>query len=126
MIIGIDFDGTCVKHRFPDIGEDIGAVPVLQNLVKNGHKLILITMRCKDSDMGDTLTPALKWFQLNDIPLYAVNDNPTQHSWTSSRKIFCHVYIDDQFLGCPIKTDDEHAYVDWKNAETLLKKIGAL
>ena len=37
MIIGIDFDGTCVKHAFPSIGDDIGAVPVLKELVDNGH-----------------------------------------------------------------------------------------
>ena len=45
MIIGIDFDGTCVKHAFPAIGDDIGAVPVLKELVDKGHKLILFTMR---------------------------------------------------------------------------------
>lgn len=34
MIIGIDFDGTCVKHAFPKIGEEIGAAPVLKELVE--------------------------------------------------------------------------------------------
>ena len=45
MIIAIDFDGTCVTHEYPYIGKDIGAVPVLQRLVKAGHELILWTMR---------------------------------------------------------------------------------
>ena len=44
-IIGIDFDGTCVTHEFPRIGKDIGAVPVLKELIANGHDLILFTMR---------------------------------------------------------------------------------
>ena len=35
--IVLDFDGTVVKHRYPAVGEDIGAVPVLKKLVKNGH-----------------------------------------------------------------------------------------
>lgn len=27
MIIAVDFDGTCVKHRYPMVGEDVdGAV----------------------------------------------------------------------------------------------------
>jgi hypothetical protein len=45
MIIAIDFDGTCVTHEYPYIGKDIGAVPVLKELVSSGHQLILFTMR---------------------------------------------------------------------------------
>ena len=45
MDIVIDFDGTVVTHEFPKIGRDIGAVPVLKELVANGHRLILFTMR---------------------------------------------------------------------------------
>lgn len=45
MIIAVDFDGTCVTHEFPEVGKDIGAVPVLKELVKKGHKIILYTMR---------------------------------------------------------------------------------
>lgn len=34
MIIAVDFDGTCVKHRYPMVGEDVdGAVSVLKELV---------------------------------------------------------------------------------------------
>ena len=39
MIIAIDFDGTCVYHDYPYVGKDIGAVPVLKELVAAGHKL---------------------------------------------------------------------------------------
>jgi hypothetical protein len=46
MIIAIDFDGTCTSHDFPNIGKDIGAAPVLKDLIRNGHELILYTMRC--------------------------------------------------------------------------------
>ena len=45
MIICVDFDGTCVTHDFPEIGKDIGAIPILLRLVDAGHKLILYTMR---------------------------------------------------------------------------------
>lgn len=46
MIIAVDFDGTCVKHRYPMVGEDVdGAVSVLKELVRKGHKIILYTMR---------------------------------------------------------------------------------
>jgi len=48
MIIAVDFDGTCVAYDFPNIGQDIGAVPVLEELVAAGHKLILWTVRGDD------------------------------------------------------------------------------
>ena len=45
MIIAIDFDGTCVTHEYPNVGKDVNAVPVLKELVENGHQLVLFTMR---------------------------------------------------------------------------------
>ena len=71
MYIAIDFDGTCVTHDFPKVGKNIGAVPVIKSLVEAGHKIILFTMRDKD-----TLKDAEKWFADNGIPLFASNDNP--------------------------------------------------
>jgi hypothetical protein len=114
MIIGIDFDGTCVKHSYPYVGEDIGAVPVLKELVAKGHSLILWTMR---SD--ETLEDAINWFKTNEIELYASQRNPTQDSWTSSPKAYCQIYIDDAALGCPLIND----HVDWiKVKEWLIEK----
>ena len=110
MIIAIDFDGTCVKHAFPKIGEDIGAVPVLKQLVKDGHKLVLNTMRS-----NDLITEAVSWFTEKGITLYGVNNTPGQSSWTRSPKVYANVYIDDAALGCPTACDKEgNIYVDWK------------
>ena len=64
MTINVDFDGTVVTHAFPKIGEDIGSVKVLKRLVKDGHQLIIFTMRS-----GNTLEEAVKWFNDNEIPL---------------------------------------------------------
>jgi hypothetical protein len=128
MIIGVDFDGTCVSNEFPKIGQDIGSVPVLKEIVNNGHQLILVTMR---SDMqnaksvgneilaasGNFLTDALNWFFEHRIPLYGVNCNPTQHNWTSSPKAYCQLFIDDAALGCPLTIDPKISYkpfVDWE------------
>jgi len=109
-VIAVDFDGTCVKHRYPSVGEDIGAAPILKKLVNNGHKIILLTMR----DNGKVLRDALKWFYDNDIPLYGINLNPSQ-TWSDSRKVFANYYIDDQAIGCPViyEDDGESYYVDW-------------
>lgn len=112
MYIAVDFDGTCVTHDYPRVGKDIGAVPVLKKLVDRGHQLILNTMRS-----GDELADAIQWFIDNDIPLYGVNENPTQKSWTASPKVYANLYIDDAALGCPLIFD--HAlsirpFVNWE------------
>jgi hypothetical protein len=138
MIIGIDFDGTCVEHEFPNIGDDIpGAVSVLRALVDAGHLLILYTMRSdvvnptsNDPDIvaqpGEYLTQAIKWFTDKRIHLYAVNSNPTQHTWTTSPKVYCDLYIDDAALGVPLVSTKVRPYVDWGGVYTLLTQRGIL
>lgn len=119
MYIAIDFDGTCVTHDYPRIGKDIGAVTVLKRLVNGGHKLILNTMRS-----ADELADAVQWFIDNDIPLYGVNENPTQKRWTNSPKVYAHLYIDDAALGCPLKMDlnlSNRPFVDWEVVSFLLE-----
>lgn len=110
MIIAIDFDGTCVKHAYPKIGEDIGAVPVLKEMVKNGHRLVLNTMRS-----GKLLDEAIQWFGNNGIKLSGANHTPGQESWTQSTKTYANVYIDDAALGCPKQMDEQgNIFVDWR------------
>lgn len=121
MTIAIDFDGTCVTHEYPNIGKNIGAVPVLQALVNNGHKLILHTMRS-----GKTLTEAQQWFDANKIELYGINGNPTQKTWTNSPKVFAHLYIDDAGLGIPLIKTTDRPYVDWKYVALMLSEKGCL
>jgi hypothetical protein len=115
LYIGIDFDGTCVTHEYPRVGKDIGAVPVLKKLTDSGHLLILNTMRS-----GKELDDAVQWFIDNDIPLYGVNENPSQKSWTSSPKVYAHLYIDDAALGCPLKMDNaisDRPFVNWDDID---------
>lgn len=124
MIIGIDFDGTCVSHEFPYVGKDIGSVPVLKKLVDSGHRLILWTMR-SNNHKGNFLQDAVIWFSENEIPLYGIQINPTQSSWTSSPKAYCEMYIDDAALGCPLKYDSNISsrdFVDWGRVEIMLKE----
>lgn len=117
----IDFDGTVVTHEYPLVGKDIGAVPVLRKLVNNKHRLILFTMRS-----GKELDDAVYWFKERDIPLYGVNVNPTQHTWTSSPKAYGQLIIDDICLGIPLvgATPSSRAYVDWPAVERLLVEGG--
>lgn len=123
MYIAIDFDGTVVTHEYPRVGKDIGAIPVLRKLVAAGHKIILFTMRD-----NDTLADAEKWFVDNGIPLYASNDNPSAR-WSTSRKVFAHLYIDDMAAGVPLKLNlsmSNRKFVDWKKMENWLEENGYL
>lgn len=122
MIIAVDFDSTCVIDDYPDVGEDIGAAPVLRELAARNHSIILWTMRS-----GRNLEVAVSWFEKNGIPLYGVNKNPNQHTWTTSPKAYAEVLIDDVALGCPLTTDAEgRTYVDWKTVRKHLVERGAL
>lgn len=97
MIIAVDFDGTCVKHAYPNIGEEIpGCTGVLREWARRGARLILWT--CRE---GKTLQDAVNWFAERNIPLAAVNDNVpdiTRSFGFSPRKIFANVYLDDRAL----------------------------
>lgn len=122
-VIAVDFDGTVVTHEYPYVGEDAGAVPVLQELVGRGYRLILLTMRS-----GKLLDEAVSWFRERKIPLYAVNENPQQRSWTASPKVYADLYIDDSNLGCPLHFVDgcHRAVVDWTRVRERLVDEGFL
>ena len=46
MTIAVDFDGTIVEHRYPQIGEEIPfAIETLKMLIKDRHRLILWSVR---------------------------------------------------------------------------------
>lgn len=125
--IAIDFDGTCVTHEYPNVGEDIGAVPVLRRLVEHGHRLILFTMRS-----GKELDDAVAWFNDNDIILHGININPGQNEWTSSPKAYAHLYVDDAALGIPLtnyyngKWYRGRNFVEWGEVERYMMALGYL
>jgi len=100
MIIAVDFDGTIVEHRFPDMGKAIpNAIEVLKKLKADGHTLILWTYRS-----GEELKRAVKYCKRNGFEFYAVNNNSADEDFdcTYSRKIYADLYIDDRnLLGIP-------------------------
>ncbi len=116
-----DFDGTCVTHKFPNMGKNIGAEFVLRELVYSGHGIILFTMRSDGEH--PYLTDAVNWFQEHDIPLYGIQKNPLQHTWTSSPKSYANFMIDDSAIGCPklhIPYLSSRPFVNWRQITNLL------
>ena len=126
MYICVDFDGTLVDHRYPDIGEPVpGAITWLKRLQKKGAKLILFTMRSNVSESSAYLRDAVAYLESNGIKLYGVNRNPDQLSWTVSPKAYGDVYVDDSAFGCPLVHPKGFARpcVDWKKVGPQLEHM---
>jgi hypothetical protein len=120
--IVIDCDGTVVTHEYPKMGKDIGAVPVLKELIDNKHQLILFTMRS-----GKTLNDAVNWFKENEIPLFGRQTNPSQHEWTDSPKAYGNLIIDDAAAFAPLRLDlsySNRAFIDWDKMRDELVRTG--
>ena len=99
MIIAVDFDGTIVEHRYPNIGRERPfATETLKKLNEDGHKLILWTVR-----EGRLLEEAVAFCRERGVEFYAVNrDYPEEEKhWNEhySRKLKADVWIDDRNVG---------------------------
>ncbi len=99
MTIAVDFDGTIVKHRYPEIGPEIPfAIETLRKLQEEGHKLIMWSVR-----EGELLDEAVEWCRERGLEFYAVNrDYPEEESDKNnhfSRKLKVGIFIDDRNLG---------------------------
>ena len=157
-IILCDFDGTCIPlapHGFYS-KKNIGAVDVLSDLVKKGHKIVLWTCRNnskknpynyhlvggkwrKETSLGE----ATRWFRENGIPLEGINTyRKGEEKIGKSLKPLADLIIDDTALGCPTINDtidvysirtgkkskvQRHTrYVDWEKVRKLLEEKGLL
>lgn len=99
MIIAVDFDGTIVEHRYPAIGKERPfATETLKKLIKDGHRLILWTVR-----EGRLLEEAVEFCRERGVEFYAVNrDYPEEEKERNnhfSRKLKADVWIDDRNVG---------------------------
>lgn len=99
MNIAVDFDGTIVEHRYPEIGKERPfATATLRKLIEDGHRLILWSVR-----EGELLDQAVEWCKKRGVVFYAVNrdfdeDTPERNS-SYSRKLKVQMFIDDRNVG---------------------------
>jgi hydroxymethylpyrimidine pyrophosphatase-like HAD family hydrolase len=96
-IIAVDFDGTIVEHKYPEIGKEmLFAFATLKALQQKGHKLILWTFRA-----GRHLSDAVEYCRKNGVEFYAINKNYPEEvlDESISRKIIADIYIDDRNVG---------------------------
>lgn len=121
MIFFLDFDGTVVEHSYPIIGAaNPGAVDVIKSLQKEGHEIILNTLR---ADLNDgSLEEAMSYLNSPDLGLdeiihfesrkRAPQAYPTQIH--PSQKEF---YIDDTSSAAPLRPNiilPMGMMVDWR------------
>lgn len=96
--IAVDFDGTIVEHKYPEIGKEVMfALKTLRALQEQGHLLILWTYRS-----GKELDEAVEYCRRNGIVFYAVNASYPEEEFDEdydSRKIDADIFIDDRNIG---------------------------
>jgi hypothetical protein len=96
-IIAVDFDGTIVEDRYPEIGQPkIFAFETLLRLKADGHKLILWTYRS-----GKALEEAVAFCLQHQLEFHAVNASLHEAEKDPSvpRKIHADLFIDDRNIG---------------------------
>ncbi len=99
MIIAVDFDGTIVEHKYPEIGEERPfATDTLKLLARDHHQLILWTVR-----EGELLEEAVNWCRERGVEFWAINrDYPEEEVENNnhfSRKLKVDLWIDDRNIG---------------------------
>ena len=94
-IIAVDFDGTLVSDKFPEIGEKNEQVFTIVKLAQNiGAKIVLWTCR-----HNTALMQAVDYCRSQGLKFDAVNSNIAEVQELyghDTRKVFADVYIDDK------------------------------
>lgn len=98
MVIAVDFDGTIVEHKYPQIGKEVPfAIATLKMLVNERHRIILWTVR-----KGELLDEAVEWCRQRGVEFYAVNKNFPEENVEDGMgycKLDADLFIDDKNLG---------------------------
>lgn len=117
MTIAVDFDGTIVEDRYPEIGsEKPFATETLRMLIQERHKIILWSVR-----EGECLDEAVQWCKERGVEFYAVNkdypEEKVEFNNHFSRKIKADIFIDDRNIG---------GLPDWGTIYRMLKENRSL
>ena len=97
LTIAVDFDGTIVEHKYPEIGNAIPfAIHTLKALQQKGHRLVLWSYRT-----GKELDEAIDYCKKQGLEFYAINRNYPEEKFSENigRKILADIYIDDCNIG---------------------------
>ena len=99
MVIAVDFDGTIVENRYPEIGQERPfAIDTLKMIIADRHRVILWT--CRE---GKLLDDAIEWCRERGVEFYAANrdypEETTDNNPHFTRKLKADLFIDDRNVG---------------------------
>ena len=99
MTIAVDFDGTIVENRYPEIGRELPfATETMRMLAQEGHRLVLWS--CRE---GELLDEAVAWCRERGVEFWAVNrdypEETTENNPHWTRKLKADLFIDDRNVG---------------------------
>lgn len=123
MIIAIDFDGTIVEDKFPEIGEmRDGAKEAINQLYADGYEIIIWSCR-----NGINKARAIEWLAMNGIKYHKFNEssyhNLKAHDFKDTRKVYADIYIDDKML-TKLPTWDEIYWIVRDLLPTYADRVG--
>ena len=123
--IAIDFDGTIVEHKYPEIGKEIlFAFETIKALQKQKHQLILWTYRS-----GKELDDAVEYCRQNGVEFYAVNASYPEEEFDedfASRKIDADIFIDDRNIGGMIPWGEIYQMINPQETPSLEDELRSL
>lgn len=120
LTIAVDFDGTLVEEKYPEIGkEKEDAFEVLIRLHNDGHRLLLWTYR-----HGRTLREAIEFCKQKGVEFYAVNKNFPEEEYDTSvpRKLLADIYIDDRNIGGMLEWEEIYRLITNKMLDKKAKQ----
>ena len=115
MTIAVDFDGTIVEHKYPEIGKEKPfAIQTLRTLQQEGNRIILFTSR-----EGELLEDAVAYCHKKGLDFFAVNSNQPADALfpRQTSKVIADVYIDDKNLGGLPDWTDIYRMINGQRAE---------
>lgn len=116
-IFAIDFDGTIVDDKFPEIGAlKPDAVRVIRRLLDKGHKMILWTSRANDKKR-DYFNEAINLLMYCGIRPHAINKNIDRDEVWGIPKVLADFYLDDKSFP---------PFTSWSEFECCMEQMGIL
>lgn len=132
MKIYLDFDGTVVEHKYPNIGiYNEGCFDVIKKLQKAGHRIILNSYRANLKN--GTLEAAIAYLNLgaveNDFIIIEefekvkIEPHPWDWNYFKTNDL---IYIDDICIRIPLKPaiDAKYPIVDWEKLDKEFEEEG--
>jgi len=118
LVFAIDFDGTIVEDKYPEIGKlRPGAKRVINKLYEKGHTIIIWTCRCNQNREILDKEIMIDFLLLNKIKYHKINDNPDCVYFGCYPKIYYNYIIDDKQIG---------GLPNWEKINNILRGAGIL